>query len=707
VGKSALKNTFVANLKLRFWAGLLLLFVLGSLWLVFKFVEKERDRDLSGWQFRLALLSELRQSDVQNLIDKRKFQLHQLSSNPGLALFLSLYANKNYPSESYSSESYPSEKYASENADKSALRAQQSHVRNLLAASAQHFGFVASSGAVNQKIVQMYGLAIFDAERKLLMSSKGFVKNIEKHRHYIDKVFASDSTSDNANDSTRVEVIDLYAGHQQQPVYGYVVPVFHIQGDEKKRPVGAVMVLLDPRKDLYGLLQNRQTITRTDETLLIRQSGAGLEYISPIKGGFKLFHQLPDNQHKLAASFACHQPGGFSIMKDYRGEEVLVTGRKLNRSDWCLVQKISAAEALADSNAHQQFLFTTFTLLVFIITFAFIAIWRHSTSVRLQVLTSSLEAHTSLLDAVADNIQENIFLLDENSKIIFINPIFAQSMKLDVNELQARQLSSVLGKEVADQLLCCEPSGQQDCVLALAIEDERRMYHVSTTLLKSGEFKNARLYVLHDISDLKREQEKREALSRGIIATLVKAVDLHDPFCANHSERTREVALALGREMALEAQQLESLEMASLLANIGKLFVAKDILIKMDDLRENELAELKKHVGYALEILSGLVFKGPVVDIISQKNERLDGQGYPAGLVGDEILLESKILAVANAFVAMVSSRAYREGREVNEVVDLLLGQVGIQYDRHVVAALFHIVENKAHWQSWRDISKA
>ena len=130
----------------------------------------------------------------------------------------------------------------------------------------------------------------------------------------------------------------------------------------------------------------------------------------------------------------------------------------------------------------------------------------------------------------------------------------------------------------------------------------------------------------------------------------------------------------------------------------------KEILTKMDNLTEEESEQLKLNIEYAVKILSELPFDGPVLEIINQKNERLDGSGYPAGLKSEQILLESRILAVANTFVAMTSSRAYREGRKVDEVVNILLGLSKSQYDRHVVAALFHIAENKADWKSWRSI---
>jgi len=654
----------------------LLVFIALSLWLIFEYAEKERNRDLISWQSRLALLAEIRATAVEDWIVVRKTQLHKLANNASLKLFLSEHENK--------SES-----------NRAILNAQQAHVRNLLRASAERFGFAEDNIKINNLNLNNrseYGLAILGAQQQLIMATKGFAKNIDKNKQVIQQVY----------NTAEAQIIDLYAGEKQQPVYGYVIPVFKIQDVKLSRPVGAIMLLLNPQKNLYKILQNKQSVTKTDESILVKRVGPSLVYISPVQGEFNLFHQLPDNNNQLAASFAFHNPGGFSKMYDYRGKLVLVTGRKINNSPWALVQKISADEALSESNEHQKFLFTSFILFVLMVAAAFIAIWRHSTSMRLQLLSLTLERRTALLDAVTNNIQENIILLDKDRRVEFINLSFANVLSVDADEIKSKKINSVLGKETSERLMACAQEQNHARVISLNLEGVERIYHVTANTLVAGEHQNDILFVLHDISELKAEQEKREQLGKGIIGTLVKAVDLHDPHCANHSGRTRDVAMAIGREMQLTEIQLEALEMASLLANIGKLFVAKEILTKMQALSEEESAALKKHIGYAVDILSELTFNGPVVDIISQKSERLDGSGYPNGLEGDDIMLEARILAVADAFVAMASARAYREGRKVNEVIDTLLAQSESKYDRHVVAALFHISENKADWQTWQ-----
>jgi HD-GYP domain-containing protein (c-di-GMP phosphodiesterase class II) len=145
--------------------------------------------------------------------------------------------------------------------------------------------------------------------------------------------------------------------------------------------------------------------------------------------------------------------------------------------------------------------------------------------------------------------------------------------------------------------------------------------------------------------------------------------------------------------------------MAALLANIGKLYIPAEVLTNMEPLTPAEELMLRENINYSVEILKDLEFDGPVIEFVQQKNECLDGSGYPNGVSGDAIFQESRILSVANAFVAMTSSRAYRPGMPVKEVLDILLSEADSRYDRHVIAALFHVAENHSDWVSWQQVN--
>lgn len=665
-------------------SGLVLLaaFLVLSMWLITEYAQKERQRDMTNWQSRIGILADMKVAAVRDYLQEKRSLLNQLSSNGTLRLYLSQY------------------RLIDDEQDE-VLQAQLSHVRNLLRASAGRLGFARPAGdAVNTGAdpARHEGLALLDAEGQPILSTRGFIKDFDRFHSLIGEVLAQ-------GDDRLIDLQSL----DGQPVFGFVMPVYPVQQVRSGQALGAVMVLFDPRVEFYARLKNLHLDTASDETLLIRRGDNSLVYISPLQQDYRLFHQVPVDSG-LAAGFAWNKSGDFGIRQDYSGRDVLVSGRKIENTPWVLVQKIDAAEALQESNNHQRFLLTAFSLATLLIMALFVAIWRHSTSVRLQKTTAALETRTALLNAVSDNINEHIFLLDENGLFVFANLSLARVLDVRPEDVIGKNMASVLGPDVAEQVreLSCERDrGSLPCTLALPIGDEdASTYHVSTVTLQQGEYENARLYVLHDISRLQQAQEKRDRLARGIISTLVKAVDLHDPFCVDHSERTREVALCIAEALDLKQARRDALELAAMLANIGKLFVPREILVKMEPLSPTENNVLKKHIDYAVDILRQLDFEGPVMEIIAQKNEYLDGSGYPRGIGGDDILLESRILAVANAFVAMASSRAYRPGRPIHEVVDILLQQADAHYDRHVVAALFHVAENKTDWQRWQVVTR-
>jgi len=177
---------------------------------------------------------------------------------------------------------------------------------------------------------------------------------------------------------------------------------------------------------------------------------------------------------------------------------------------------------------------------------------------------------------------------------------------------------------------------------------------------------------------------------------------LHDPYSAFHSQRLAEVAGAIGREIGLNRDELETLGLAATLANVGKIAIPRELLLKTEALTPADEESLRSHVATGLELLGKLDFEGPILETIAQKQEHLDGSGYPRQLKAEQMTAPGRILSAANAFVALVSPRAFRQAVSVSEAVDRLMQDADTLYDRQVLAALFHIAENlQASWAQW------
>ncbi len=175
----------------------------------------------------------------------------------------------------------------------------------------------------------------------------------------------------------------------------------------------------------------------------------------------------------------------------------------------------------------------------------------------------------------------------------------------------------------------------------------------------------------------------------GIIRAMVWAIDAKDPYTAGHSERVARIAVRLGQELGLGPVQRGDLYLMGLLHDVGKIGVEDSILKKTGGLTEAEYRAIQEHVKIGVRILSDMRKLRHILPGVAYHHERIDGHGYPAGLSGDDIPLVARILAVADAFDAMSSSRPYRRGLSSTQIDDILRQGMGTQWDACVVSALF------------------
>lgn len=197
-----------------------------------------------------------------------------------------------------------------------------------------------------------------------------------------------------------------------------------------------------------------------------------------------------------------------------------------------------------------------------------------------------------------------------------------------------------------------------------------------------------------DLNDRQKVQEElqrallrsRETL-RQTVEALTTAIEKRGAFTAGHERRVAALALAIADELGLDGDRREGLEHAALLHDIGELAVPPDILVRPGRLSGSELAIIRTHPGHGHEILRDVDFPWPVAEIVRQHHERLDGSGYPLGLRGDDILLEARIIAVADVVEAMCSHRPYRPALGMPAALAELRDGRGRRYDAAVVDA--------------------
>jgi PAS domain S-box-containing protein/putative nucleotidyltransferase with HDIG domain len=208
--------------------------------------------------------------------------------------------------------------------------------------------------------------------------------------------------------------------------------------------------------------------------------------------------------------------------------------------------------------------------------------------------------------------------------------------------------------------------------------------------------------VFLDITDRKRAEEDiqknlrklRQAL-RETIQAIALIIETKDPYTAGHQRRSTQLAEAIARELGLPEEQCEGIRMAGFIHDLGKIAVPSEILSKPNPLNEIERAIIQNHVRAGYEILKTVEFPWPVAQVVLQHHERLDGSGYPSGLTGEGILLEARILAVADVVEAMASYRPYRPARGIKEAFQEIAQGRDRLYDPQVVDACLKLFSEK------------
>lgn len=198
-------------------------------------------------------------------------------------------------------------------------------------------------------------------------------------------------------------------------------------------------------------------------------------------------------------------------------------------------------------------------------------------------------------------------------------------------------------------------------------------------------------------------QERLAASLRATIEAMSKTMEWRDPYTAGHQKRVAFIAMAIAKKLGWSEERIQSLYMAGMVHDIGKVAVPSEILTKPTRLTDLEMQLVQGHVESGYQILKDIPFPWPIAEIVHQHHERLDGSGYPKGLKGDEICEEARILAVADTIEAMATHRPYRAARGLQAAMDEVRAEAGIKLDEKVVDAAFKLLDAEGTLQNLID----
>jgi len=660
--------------------------------LVLRFVADEWQRELRGWQVRLGIVADSRFAAVEGWLGRQFQEMAGLAENASLQLYMTQLAGG-----------------GTDDGDADVAAAQAEYLQNLLEATATRAGFVDRSAAAsvdaNVERVGTGGIVLLDAAGQVLAATSGTPPLAGRLRQFVTGLTPGERN-----------LLDIYLNAADRPSMGFVVPVFAVQGDrDAASQIGTVLGIKEVGDELYPLLRQPGEASATAIAVLVRRNGAAIEYLSPLPDGkaplsLRMAADTPD----LDAAFAIDRPGGFSAAQDYRNRDVLVTSRSFADAPWTLMYTVESTEALAAAESRLRWLAAAVIVGMMLVAVVLLSAWiyarslrRAETAARYRELAERIEEQRNLLRLVTDSQPTGIFILDGEGRYRFANQEAGRVAGVPAADIVGKPIANIVGPEAAKRYLTLshkvlesgEPASDVARVTTNGAVRVVQTDHVPVAA--SRELPNSVLVVERDITEAVTERERRARTLSQIVRTLVGVVDRRDPYAANHSQRVAGLARAIAGEMGLDEREIDTAETAGNLLNLGKILVAPELLTRSGDMNEGDLRKVRQSIQTSADLLDGIEFDGPVVETLRQAQARWDGAGVPAGLAGDDILVTARIVSVANAFVGMVSRRAYREALEVDRALDAILSQAGHAFDRRVVVALINYLDNRGGRQHW------
>ena len=194
---------------------------------------------------------------------------------------------------------------------------------------------------------------------------------------------------------------------------------------------------------------------------------------------------------------------------------------------------------------------------------------------------------------------------------------------------------------------------------------------------------------------LRQSHVKLQKTVEGTVNTLISIIEMRDPCTTGHQRRVTQLACAIANEMGFPEEQIEGIRMAGLIHDIGKISVPVEILSKPSSLNRLEYGLIQAHPQVGYNVLKGIDFSWPLAQIVLQHHERLDGSGYPQGLSSEEIILETRILSVADVVEAMASYRPYRPALGIDKALEAISQNRGVLYDPEVADVCLKLFTEK------------
>jgi len=299
----------------------------------------------------------------------------------------------------------------------------------------------------------------------------------------------------------------------------------------------------------------------------------------------------------------------------------------------------------------------------------------------------------------------------QDGKFVYVNRRFAEILGYDA-------ASEVIGRDPLSLVIEKDRAIVREYMRQRLEGEMRSVSYTYTAMRKDGTLidvgvhgsrashagRPAVIGLMQDISEKKRAEEEIQRyvaqLEKAFMSTVGVATtlsEMRDPYTAGHERRVAEIAVAIGKEFGFDDRRLEGLRVAGYLHDVGKMTIPSEILSKPGKLSAIEFQLIQGHAKASYDVLKDVEFPWPVANVALQHHERIDGSGYPQGLKGEEIMLEARIMAVADVVEAMSSHRPYRPGLGIDKALAEIERGRGILYDVQASDACLRLFREKGY----------
>lgn len=314
-----------------------------------------------------------------------------------------------------------------------------------------------------------------------------------------------------------------------------------------------------------------------------------------------------------------------------------------------------------------------------------------------------------LFQNLLDNLPDAVYFKDKENKLARVNRFYAEGFKMTPEEIMGKTDFNFFPREQAQKMFDDDtyvlktgnpiigkiertllPNGTYNCVTTTKIPIKNKRGEIIGTM-----------GITRDITAYDQMEKNRLDMVMSSLKVLDRVLEIRDPYTFGHTRRVSIIAEKMAQEMDWDENKILSLKMSAELHDIGKILIPLEILNKPGKLSELEFKLIQEHVKKCYDMLKPHSFPFPLPEAIYQHHERLDGKGYPRGLIGDKIIPEARILAIADVLEAMTFHRPYRAALGIKKAVQELKDNSGPKYDQDMVKVILKIINENNFRPFW------